>query len=360
MALVTVREFYDTKTRPTLVKQGLMRIGAEKVRFKPTPARPLEPRGGKLHVAACMCLNRLCAPPPPMSAPLAPAAAQYFNQEQIDLVASLTTVQALMDKGAELQGIATPYIKKARYADGRKELAVLANDNIIKPTVDVAAVHVQPYVEKANEKIIKPTRERVAPLVAVVERKRSELVGSPRFKRAMESLNHVRAHPIEAAQELKSKAIDLIKYDDLVSYREYVLSPEFQADTLKLLKEDLPNIAKEAARRGLELLHSSTVKLSEELQAKRAMLMEHWKRGYTEGRYTELEKLRNSALHIVSELKAKLLTTANTIYPPAADFNVHETIARLTKIFKLESFFGAAAPAAGEDAPTDAPAKAAE
>lgn len=341
MALVTVRELYDTKTRPSLVKQGLVRLGAEKVR----PGAP--------------ALGEARAPPahphrPTRAPPAARPPAQYFNEGQIDLVASLTTVQALMDKGAELQGLAVPYLKKTTSSDGRKELATLANDNIIKPTVDVAAERVQPYVEQV--------RERVAPLVAVVERKRSELVESERFQRALESLKHARAHPIEAAHELKSKAIDLIKYDDLVSYREYVLSPEFQADTLKLLRDDLPVIAREAARRGLELLHTSAVALGEELQAKRAMLLEQWKRGFSEGRQVELDQLRASAVQLVAELKAKLLHTAHAVRAP--DLNVHEAIARLTKIFGLEALFGGgvAAPAeAGTAGPAaDEPAEASE
>ncbi|KAG8469205.1 hypothetical protein KFE25_007723 [Diacronema lutheri] len=315
---VTVRELYDTRTRPSLVYKTLLRFGAEK----------------------------------------------YLDPKQIEMISKLTTVQALMDKSVEIQQVATPYIKKATHADGRKELAVLANDNIVKPTFDVASARAKPYVSKANEVIIQPARERVAPLVDVLERNRLAIVGSPRFKRALEGVNKARAHPIETAQELRSNVIDLIKYDNLVSYREYVLSPEFQADTLKLLKEDLPMIAREAARRGYGLLHSSSVALSDELHAKRAALADAWKHGFQMGHSSvELQKLRDTALKLVDQLKAKLLTTAEKVQAKGSEltteYHVREAIERITKIFGLDGLFrgggggGGAVAGDAQPAPTD-------
>jgi len=258
-----------------------------------------------------------------------------------------------MDKGYEIQDMAAPYIKKARNADGRKELAVEANERILKPTREVAAPYVQPYVDSANAKIIQPTRELAAPYVAKLQSKRAAIVESPRYKAALEGLSAVRAHPLEVASDLKSKAIDLIKYDDLVAYREYVQSAEFQADTLKLIREDLPAIARDAARRGVELLHSKARALHEEVQAKRQALMEAWKRGYELGRSIELDDLRARARGLVSELQAQVSSKVEAV--KGADYNPHEVIARLTKVFGLDSFFKpAAAPgtaAAGSPSP---------
>jgi len=148
-------QLYDTKTRPALVAKGLLRLGAQK----------------------------------------------YLNAKQIELFASLTTVQALLEKKDELQVIATPYLEKARHADGRAEILSIANEKI----AEVVVPYAQPYVTSAKEKIIKPTVDLAATYVAKV-------VGSPTYQKAMASLLHVREHPREAAAELKSKAIDLIKY----------------------------------------------------------------------------------------------------------------------------------------------------
>mmetsp|Transcript_9285 Transcript_9285/g.24014 ORF Transcript_9285/g.24014 Transcript_9285/m.24014 type:complete len:333 (-) Transcript_9285:375-1373(-) len=289
MALVqTVRDLttqlYDTKTRPALVAKGLSALGAEKL----------------------------------------------FNAKQIELVASLTTMSGLVEEGTKLQVIATPYIQKAKCADGRKELVYegveIAQECIVKPTRAVAAPYVQKGVDKATESLLKPTQQLAAPYVA-------RLTSSARYQRALAGLQHLRAHPREAAHELKSKAIDLIKYDELAAYREYVQSPEFQADTLKLLREDLPAVARDAARRGMALLHTRATALSEELAAKRAALVGAWHRGYELGRTLEIDDLRSRASALVAELQEK-------VGSGELRENIHEVIARLTKTFGLDKYFG--------------------
>ena len=60
----------------------------------------------------------------------------------------------------------------------------------------------------------------------------------------------VRERPADVARELKTQTIDLIKYEKLGEYRAYVCSEHFVADTRRLVKEDLPSLAKEATRLG--------------------------------------------------------------------------------------------------------------
>jgi hypothetical protein len=211
---------------------------------------------------------------------------------------------------------------------------------------------VQPYVTRANETIIKPTRERVAPLVAKLESKRAELVESPRYKHAIRSLEHVRAHPIEAAKEFKATAIDLIKYDNLLTYREYVQSSEFFNETVKLVTEELPKLIEAARQRGLTLVHSQASALKDEFHAKRTMVAEAWDRGYLLGYGVEAARLRARAAALVDALNkavGKAVGKAGQklgLVPEGAlgeDFDVKELIARLTKAFGLDKLFPTAA-----------------
>ena len=60
-----------------------------------------------------------------------------------------------------------------------------------------------------------------------------------------------REHPAEKVAELRAKTVDLIKYESIIAYRDHVMSAEFQADTIQLVK-DLPALAESAAKRGAE------------------------------------------------------------------------------------------------------------
>jgi hypothetical protein len=50
------------------------------------------------------------------------------------------------------------------------------------------------------------------------------------------SWSQAREHPAEKAAELRATAVDLISYDNLRTYRDHVMSAEFQADTIQLVK----------------------------------------------------------------------------------------------------------------------------
>mmetsp|Transcript_20302 Transcript_20302/g.64182 ORF Transcript_20302/g.64182 Transcript_20302/m.64182 type:complete len:336 (+) Transcript_20302:99-1106(+) len=316
MALATVRDFtsqlMDTTTRPEVVQRSLVRLGAEKV----------------------------------------------LSPKHIELVASLTTVQALMDKGVEIQGIAMPYLQKARVPEGRKELVMETNEKLIKPTREVVAPYIQPYVDRANERLVKPTCELAAPYVAKLETTAAAIRESPRYQAAISQLDDLRAHPLETVQGLKTKAADLVKPEDIAVYRAYLKSPEFQADTLKLIREDLPAIARDAARRSMEMLHTKATALNAELQGKRAALTEAWKKGYEKGMSIELDDLRARARLLVAELQCTLVSKVEAVKGTAAEYNTHEVIARLTKIFGLDAIFKGSAAEAGEPAaeePTQEP-----
>ena len=64
---------------------------------------------------------------------------------------------------------------------------------------------------------------------------------------------------------LRDTTVDLIKYENLKAYREHVMSKQFQADTIQLVKVDLPAIAASAAKRGSEGLVATTTAFKEEV-----------------------------------------------------------------------------------------------
>jgi len=73
-----------------------------------------------------------------------------------------------------------------------------------------------------------------------------------------------REHPAEKVGELRAKAVDLIKYEKLKEYRTHVLSAEFQADTIQLVK-DMPAITKSAAMRGADTVKVTAASFKEEM-----------------------------------------------------------------------------------------------
>merc|ERR1712113_1261691 len=93
---------YDANTRPELVAQGLARCGAQRL----------------------------------------------LDEKSLAVVASMTTIAGFREHSAVLQEMAAPYIKKACDKDGRKELAEMASEKVIKPTKEFAT----PYVAKLKAK----------------------------------------------------------------------------------------------------------------------------------------------------------------------------------------------------------------
>merc|ERR1719408_231636 len=132
----------------------------------------------------------------------------------------------------------------------------MITENVVEPVSAKLAAGKEfaaPYVASAKEKI--------DPYVA----KLTELRNSERVESMIAAFQQAREHPAEKVDELRAKAVDLIKYESLVSYREHVMSPEFQADTIQLVKVDLPAIAKTAASTGAEKVKAKATALMEEV-----------------------------------------------------------------------------------------------
>uniref|UniRef100_A0A7S4BLZ6 Uncharacterized protein n=1 Tax=Chrysotila carterae TaxID=13221 RepID=A0A7S4BLZ6_CHRCT len=277
----TVKEvagkLYDAETRPGLVANGLTKCGAEKI----------------------------------------------FDAKSIGFVASLSTVSGLLEQKAAFAEMAGPYINKAYNPEGRKELvseaAELASTKVIQPTRDFAAPYVSPYLSK-------------------FENKRAEIVSSKRYEKAVAALQQVREHPMELASEFKSKAIDLLKYEKLMSYREYVMSPEFQADTRRLVQVELPAIASDAASRGVHTLKHSANALAETVETRRAQVTTALERGYSAVKKVELDDLRARAKSLVGELQNEV--SEGVSLAREKGFSASDAIARVKKVVAaIDSLF---------------------
>merc|ERR1719171_3470885 len=117
-----------------------------------------------------------------------------------------------------------------------------------------------------DEKVVVPVKNKyaagkefVAPYVTAVKesatvvttaRKIEEIRNSERVEKMIAAFQAAREHPAEKIGEMRAKAVDLIKYDNIKSYRDYIMSEEFQKDTIKLVKVTLPTIAMDAAKNG--------------------------------------------------------------------------------------------------------------
>merc|ERR1719421_1235901 len=99
---------------------------------------------------------------------------------------------------------------------------------LLAETKEFAAPYVQEGVDMLDAKILQPTKEIAAPYIASLQTKREAIMTDKRVQRAVESIQHVREHPQDVALDLKAKAVDLLKYESLESYRSYVSSAEFQ------------------------------------------------------------------------------------------------------------------------------------
>jgi len=217
-------------------------------------------------------------------------------QEAVDYVASLTTYSGLLEKGTELYDAARPYLEKANDSTGRKELIHdtlgFASEKILEPAKAKAKA-------KLDTKVVQPTKELAAPYIQKMATKKEALVSDNRVESALENLKYAKEHPKEVVESLKLKAINLIKYDDVASYREYVLSPQFQDDTKRMIQVELPAIACDAAGKGRAKLALAATTLSAELELKSAALRAAAKRGYEWGTTAEYREIQAAAAALV-------------------------------------------------------------
>lgn len=227
------------------------------------------------------------------------------NQERIvHEISQMTTISGLREKKVVLSELAAPYIEKAGCVEGRQELFAETR------------AYALPYAEKVLEPIeaklaagkdfaapyISSVKESSAPYVAKLDSFRR----SERVEAMVAAFQEARAHPIEKVGELKKTAVDLIKYENIKSYRDHVMSPEFQADTTRLVKVELPAVAAAAAKRGVETVKAKATSLAEEIESIKAKAKEVVKHGYEMANDVELESLRVKVAITSTALLAEL------------------------------------------------------
>lgn len=258
--------YNDTEARPKKVQELLVSVGADKV------------------------LSRVVC--------------EAKAEKVVAELSALSTLAGLSAKKTELSELAAPYIEKAGSADGRKEL--------LSEGKELAAPYVTPYVEKVQEKInagkefaapyLSSVKESSAPYMAKLE----ELRRSERVEAMVLAFQEAREHPAEKVGELRAKAVDLIKYENIKAYRDHVLSAEFQADTARLVKVELPAIASSAAKRGAETIKSSAIALAEEIEGHKDKVKSLVSQGYEMASQVEVEVLREKIKTTSNALLAEL------------------------------------------------------
>ena len=137
------------------------------------------------------------------------------------------------------------------------------------------------------------------------------------------------------ARELGAKAVDLIKYEKVTEYREYVCSEQFVSDTTKLVKEDLPQLAKDAAVKGQAAVQATATVLTAELDAAKTIVGGAWKKGCEENSpLASWEALRGLASVLVAEIQVGV---KGRFEENELDTKVAEVVARLKVVFGLGS-----------------------
>jgi len=315
----TVSELYDPSTRPELVKGAINYIGAPAIL-------------GKFGIV------------------------NGSAEKVVDVVAQMTTVQGLKEKTYEGYSAAKPYIEKARDPEGRKEIAVeigavkLVND--VKGTIDERVLtpigdkvnggkeyvagkvsagkeYVAPYVTAAKEKS--------APYVEKLEAEYEKIRRSERVEAMITAFQEAREHPAEKVGELRSKAVDLIKYENLRSYRDHVMSAEFQADTARLIKHDLPALA----MGGVESVKAKAVNLAADLDAYKEKAKANASSVYQEKVPSKEDlkaaglKVKQTTLTLVTELQAVIAAEAKSGYQSVRTegFSLSDVVERLKRVY---------------------------
>ena len=244
----------------------------------------------------------------------------------------LTTLSGLKEKKECLSEKVAPYIEKAGCPDGRMELIADTKSGAI----DLAAPYIEPYVAAGKEfaaPYISSVKESSAPYVAKLE----ELRRSERVEAMFAAFKEAREHPSEKVGELRAKAVDLIAYEHIKSYRDHVMSAEFQADTARLLKVELPAVAASAAKRGADTLNATASALQAELEGyktKAKMIISQGCEMANEVDRERLETLRASlaasSATLIAELQSELSSGVEHI--KLEGFSLSDVIARLKRV----------------------------
>jgi len=285
----------------------------------------------------------------------------------VDVVAQMTTVQGLKEKTMEGYTVAKPYIAKARDPEGRKEIAVeigavkLVNDvkgkideKVLTPvgnTVTAGKEYVGDKVtgvqEYAAEKVnsgkeyvapyVAAAKEKASPYVETAKEKYEKIRRSERVEAMITAFQEAREHPAEKVGELRSKAVDLIKYENLRSYRDHVMSAEFQADTARLIKHDLPALAMS----GVEGVKSKAINLAADLDAYKEKAKASASTVYQERVPSKEDlkaagaKVKETTLTLVTELQSVIAAEAKSGYQSvkAEGFSLSDVVERLKRVY---------------------------
>jgi len=252
----------------------------------------------------------------------------------------LSTISGIKEVSVEARALAAPYLEKCKNREGRKE--------IMAEVTELAAPYVESTKEYALNKaapLVTSTKEYAAPYISKLESSRDAIVTSKRYEKAktlsgvaLTKIRQAREHPEEVVQELKATAVDLLKYDTLESYREYVLSPQFTADTLRLVQVELPAIAADATKRGAEKLQIHSEHLACEMTAKRDLLRSALRRGCDHASGLDLAELKLCFYDVIFELNREL----NEDYAllKQGDFSPSDALSRIWSVLKpLEKVF---------------------
>jgi len=215
------------------------------------------------------------------------------------------TAEAKLAAGKEL---AEPYIASVKETSAAK--------------LEVGKEFAAPYIASV--------KETSAPYIAKLE----EIRTSKRVEAMVAAFKDARERPTEKVSELRAKAVDLIKYESLKSYRDHVLSAEFQADTARLVKVELPAVAAAAAKRGAETIKMTATSLAEELEAYKAKAKTVLVQGYEMANEVELDTLRTkvkmTAAALLGELQDEV--SQGVEHAKAEGFSITDVLARLKRI----------------------------
>ena len=180
-----------------------------------------------------------------------------LGSKEIERLAGWSTRAGLTTEIAGVKEVAAPYMEmntKELVLEGAK----LVKMGGVEGAKLVNASILQPSYARVDEGLLQPAKARATPYVAPYIARgldtKDAVLADVRVQKAVASLKgkfeQVRERPADVARDLKTQTIDLIKYEKLGEYRAYVCSEHFVADTRRLVKEDLPALAKEATRLG--------------------------------------------------------------------------------------------------------------
>ena len=280
-----------------------------------------------------------------------------LGSKEIERLAGWSTRAGLTTEIAGVKEVAAPYMEmntKELVLEGAK----LVKMGGVEGAKLVNASILQPSYARVDEGLLQPAKARATPYVAPYIARgldtKDAVMSDVRVQKAVASLKgkfeQVRERPADVARDLKTQTIDLIKYEKLGEYRAYVCSEHFVADTRRLVKDDLPALAKEATRLGAHGVKAGAELMKDELAAASAAATEAWAKGREE--HSDLrswEALSGLARVLVAAMSDGLASRAE-------ETELRAKLAAMAA--RLQSVFGLGQAATPAEAPVEAEAEA--